>query len=53
MAQISDPVAGVDRNRLKSIAAREAARFVASRPKTRAALGRAQKPISIGFRCIG
>lgn len=34
----SDTIAGVDRDRLKTIAAREARRFAASRPRTKAAL---------------
>ncbi|HQU68789.1 MAG TPA: aspartate aminotransferase family protein [Albidovulum sp.] len=44
MAGAGNRIAGIDRGRLKAVAAREAKRFAAGRPKTRAALDKGAEP---------
>lgn len=44
MADVGHRIAGIDRDRLKAVAAREAKRFAAGRPKTKAALDKGAAP---------
>jgi glutamate-1-semialdehyde 2,1-aminomutase len=44
MAGAGNPIAGIDRDKLKAVAAREAKRFAAGRPKTKAALAKGAAP---------